>query len=216
MPYCDRCGAYIPDELSACLACGYDKDQETAKQAAAAAQAHREQEEKFAREEAEKRRAQRQAYERKWAEEELRRRQEEQEFRRRQAEQERRNREAEEAFSRRQQEAEARAESFVNSGRLHKIGNGAEQAVGKLIPALSYLGLLFLIPMIIGNDRFTKFHANQGLKLYIAGWILRGIGAIAWPIWAIGAVLKILLIITGIKNVLNGEEKPLPYIGNWF
>ena len=70
MPYCDRCGAYIPDELSACLACGYDKDQETAKQAAAAAQAHREQEEKFAREEAEKRRAQRQAYERSWAEEE--------------------------------------------------------------------------------------------------------------------------------------------------
>ena len=216
MPYCDRCGAYIPDELSACLACGYDKDQETARQAAAAAQAHREQEEKFAREEAEKRRAQRQAYEKTWAANEQRRRQEEQAFRRRQAEQDRRNREAEEQLYRRQQEAEARAESFVNSGRLHKLGDDAEQAAGKLVPALSYLGLLFLIPMIIGNDRFTKFHANQGMKLCIAGWILRAIGTFSWPVGVVGFILQILLIITGIKNVLNGEEKPLPYIGNWF
>ena len=24
MAYCKKCGAYIPDELTACLACGYD------------------------------------------------------------------------------------------------------------------------------------------------------------------------------------------------
>ena len=32
MNYCRRCGAYIPDGLSACVACGYDEARETGKQ----------------------------------------------------------------------------------------------------------------------------------------------------------------------------------------
>ena len=35
MPYCKSCGAYIPDGLTACLACGYD---DTVVQAGAASQ----------------------------------------------------------------------------------------------------------------------------------------------------------------------------------
>ena len=38
MAYCKKCGAYIPDGIGACLACGYD---ENAGKAAAAAEAER-------------------------------------------------------------------------------------------------------------------------------------------------------------------------------
>ena len=37
MAYCDKCGAYIPDGQTKCLACGYDEAEERAAQAAASA-----------------------------------------------------------------------------------------------------------------------------------------------------------------------------------
>ena len=36
MAYCDKCGAYIPDGQSKCLACGYDAEEEKRKAAAQA------------------------------------------------------------------------------------------------------------------------------------------------------------------------------------
>ncbi len=39
MAYCNKCGAYIPDGLTACLACGYDENlQEKEGERAAASQ----------------------------------------------------------------------------------------------------------------------------------------------------------------------------------
>ena len=38
MAYCKKCGAYIPDGLSACLACGYDEHVEKNREGVAAAQ----------------------------------------------------------------------------------------------------------------------------------------------------------------------------------
>ena len=37
MSYCKKCGAYIPDGLSACLACGYDETAQTKKDTGTAA-----------------------------------------------------------------------------------------------------------------------------------------------------------------------------------
>ncbi len=85
------------------------------------------------------------------------------------------------------------------------------------IAILSYLGILFLIPMLAAKKSdFAQYHAKQGLILFIAeiatmliawipfiGWL---IGFIAWIIWFI-------LSITGIINVVNGKKKPLPVIG---
>lgn len=88
-----------------------------------------------------------------------------------------------------------------------------------VIAILSYIGILFLIPMLAAKDNeFAQYHAKQGLVLFIAeiataliawipilGWI---IGLIAWITW-------LILAITGITNVLGGKKKPLPLIGKF-
>jgi len=86
-----------------------------------------------------------------------------------------------------------------------------------LTAVLSYLGILFLVPLLARKDNaFAQFHAKQGLVLFIAevatmmiawipfiGWF---VGFIAWIVW-------IALSIIGIMNVLGGKQAPLPIIG---
>ncbi|XOB41900.1 MAG: DUF4870 domain-containing protein [Candidatus Nealsonbacteria bacterium] len=88
-----------------------------------------------------------------------------------------------------------------------------------LIAILSYIGILFLIPLLAcKDDAFAQFHAKQGLVLFIAeiatsliawipiiGWF---IGFIAWIIW-------LVLSIIGIINVVSGKQVPLPIIGKF-
>lgn len=262
MAYCDRCGAYIPDGLTACLACGYDPDLDNQKsRQEAAAAALREQQEQKTREEAERRRAERQAYDKTWAEHERKRREQEQEFARRQ-------KEAEERRAREQREAEARRAREQRYGNVHvyvdadgtkrvQVGDNihvtvnadgsknvslgeetpdyeqpgadyrikfrdagrAEETISnigsKIMPILSYLGPLFLLPLLLGDDDFTKFHARQGLRLFIVSAILQGIGGIFGIGFAVG-IFSLIMTVIGIKNVLKGKREKLPYIGNLF
>ena len=86
-----------------------------------------------------------------------------------------------------------------------------------LLAILSYFGILFLIPMLAGKDNeFNVFHAKQGLVLFIAEIIT---AVFAWvPIigW-IGApllyIVWFIFFIIGIVNVLQGQKKELPLIG---
>ena len=88
-----------------------------------------------------------------------------------------------------------------------------------LTAILSYIGILFLIPLLACKDNaFAQFHAKQGLVLFIAeiatvmiswipviGWI---VGMICWIMW-------LVLSIIGIVNVLNGKKERLPVIGKF-
>lgn len=87
------------------------------------------------------------------------------------------------------------------------------KAGGKILPLISYLGPLCFIPLLIGSsDRFTHFHARQGLRLFIWSAILGFVGSFFSIGWAI-TFFQIIMAAIGIKNVINGEEKKLPYIG---
>lgn len=101
---------------------------------------------------------------------------------------------------------------ILNSEPVNKAEETIEKAGGKLLPLLSYLGPFCFIPLILGKDRFTNFHARQGLRLFIWGAILEALGSFFHVGWAIG-LFQVLMAIIGIKNVVNGEEKKLPYIG---
>lgn len=95
----------------------------------------------------------------------------------------------------------------------NRVEETIEKAGGKILPLLSYLGPLCLIPLLIGNsDGFTRFHARQGLRLFIWSAILEGLGTMFGIGWAVG-FFQVIMAIIGIKNVINGEEKKLPYIG---
>ena len=98
----------------------------------------------------------------------------------------------------------------------------------KLFSALGYVGLLFLIPLFAGKTEYTRFHANQGLVLFITdvvvGVAIGILSAILGLIPLLGFVLATIidgvlglalfvLMILGIVHAAQGEMKPLPIIG---
>ncbi len=84
----------------------------------------------------------------------------------------------------------------------------------RAITYLSYIGLLFLVPMLMKKEsKFAQFHAKQGLVLTI-GWF---IGVFLYPLAGLGFLVQLfvlILSIIGLINVNKGEMKDLPIIGN--
>lgn len=96
----------------------------------------------------------------------------------------------------------------------------------KVYGVLAYFGILFLVPLLAGKTEFSKFHANQGITLFIFDAIIGVItGVFVWiPIFGLivagimglaGLALFVFAII-GIVNAANGEMKPVPVVGNLF
>ncbi len=89
----------------------------------------------------------------------------------------------------------------------------------KLFAVLSYIWILFLIPLFLAKDsKFARFHANQGLILFILGTV---IGLLAAIIPFIGFIFWILdiavfvLAVLGIINAVKGQAKELPIVGKY-
>ena len=87
----------------------------------------------------------------------------------------------------------------------------------KAMGLLAYI--LFFIPLLAAKDSpFARYHANQGLVLFICGliasvvWIIPILGWIVAPILSI--VITVLAVI-GIINAVNGKAKELPIIGKY-
>lgn len=93
---------------------------------------------------------------------------------------------------------------------------GADKDIqeNKTIAYLSYLGILFLVPMLVKKEsKFAQFHAKQGLILTIA-WFL---GSFLYVFMGLGALIHLVLIIfsiMGLINVSKGEMKDLPVVGD--
>ena len=103
-------------------------------------------------------------------------------------------------------------------------------ANNRAVSYLSYLGFLFLIPLVTaGNSPFARFHANQGLVLFLFEIALGVLVSILSPIllmafWVVGAFLVVILqvvwllplifAIVGMLNVSRGYMIKLPIIGN--
>ena len=98
----------------------------------------------------------------------------------------------------------------------------------KVFGALGYVGILFLIPLLAGKTEFTRFHANQGLVLFLAdvvsGVAIGIVTAVLGMIPVLGVILSsvisgviglaiFVLMILGIVHAAQGEMKPLPVIG---
>ncbi len=202
MAYCKKCGAYIPDGQSRCLACGYD---ETAEAKKAEKKTNRSEGHAYAfdneelKAQLEKQRQAQKERSRKWAEEEQARRQ------------------AQKA----QQEQQARrqaqkAERYVNRGSTADTGRQRPTAVNnKVWAALSYLSVLFILPYLLcPDDGFARFHAKQGLVLFVFGVLADIVGAII-PIGWVFTLFRIFCIYKGMTNASAGREEPLPYIGRF-
>jgi len=185
MAYCKECGAYIPEGHSKCLACGYD-EKNAPKQSQAYDYKYEEPKSSagdFLREELEKQRRRQQENSRKWAETEKARR-------------------------------EKAGNSSYRSTDTKKYAAPANLSTNKILSALSYFGFLFVLPYIFcDKDDFAKFHAKQGMILFIAS-IIADIAASIFGLGWIVSIAKIYFIYKGVSNVLNGRKEELPYIGS--
>lgn len=102
-----------------------------------------------------------------------------------------------------------------------KVNEGAPQSpaptsnnidMTKLYAVLAYLGILFIIPLLLCKDsEFVRFHTNQGIVLFIAGVICAVVPIVGW----IASIGVLVLMVFGLINVSNGEMKELPVIGKF-
>ena len=87
----------------------------------------------------------------------------------------------------------------------------------KLMAALAYIGILVLIPIFAAKDsKFARFHANQGLVLFIIEAIAGALATAKVLGWLFGIVdfVCLILAIVGIVYAVQGKAKELPVIGN--
>ena len=218
MAYCDKCGAYIPDGQTKCLACGYDEAEERAAQAAASASASASADAgkyySFSNDELraklEEQRRKQQEQSRVWAEQERERRQREQD--RAQRERERMEHEREQQRRRaEEQTGTARSTGARSVNTIPSLGEGES----KVFAALSYASILFLLPYFLRrDDSFAMYHARQGLVLLIYGVLADILGTIPVIGWIFG-LFRIYCVFKGISNAVKGVKEPLPYIGKY-
>lgn len=91
----------------------------------------------------------------------------------------------------------------------------------KVMAILAYIGILFLIPLLAApQSQFARFHANQGLVLFIVDIILGVVVRICLFIPIVGLIISsvvglciFLLMVLGIVNAASGKGKELPLIG---
>lgn len=103
------------------------------------------------------------------------------------------------------------------------VSSEAEINDGKIFAFLAYLLTLvgFLIVILAKKEnKFAMYHAKQGLVLFIFEVIVYFVGGIipflGWfIILPVGGIFVLVLKIMGIVNSLNGQEKPLPIIGQF-
>ena len=91
------------------------------------------------------------------------------------------------------------------------LGDEQDAQQNKLWALLSYLGILFLIPLLAKKDsKFAQFNAKQGLLMFIIEFFV-------WiPVvgWLVGIALFFAWIIVVI-NVLQGKYWKIPVIGEY-
>ena len=83
-------------------------------------------------------------------------------------------------------------------------------ADNKLMAILAYVWILFLVPLFAApQSKFARYHANQGLLLFIVSIICGIIPILGWLL----EIATFILMIIGILNAANGKAKELPIIG---
>lgn len=111
--------------------------------------------------------------------------------------------------------------NFTNTPDATNQFDPADIEKNKTMAILSYLGFLFLVPLLAAKDSpFAKFHANQGLVLFIFDIIVTVVSTILGILPFIGWLISLLLyavvlvfVILGIINAAGGKAKQLPIIG---
>jgi uncharacterized membrane protein len=89
----------------------------------------------------------------------------------------------------------------------------------KIIAALSYIGILCLVPLLAKKDsKYCQEHGKQGLVLLLAVVAVMVVGWIPILGWIVGFFGSILLLIVGLIALIKclmGEFWEIPVIGQY-
>lgn len=128
------------------------------------------------------------------------------------------------------QDLNDKIQNFNNTKDYSAEFDPADIQANKVFALFSYIGFLFIVPLLgVPNSKFARFHANQGLILFIFNVvfniILSIISAVFKAIPFLGWVSVIIdifkyilsasLMIIGIVNTVEGKAKELPVIGKF-
>lgn len=208
MPYCSNCGAYIPDGETKCVSCGSVNYIGTG---ASSAYASAQSTDNAQWEDMQSSQKQKNA---EWA---------------KQAYEEYKNsgayKENETSYSKVNSTSShggTSSSSHTTSARTggtpsaKKSDGTVSHSTSKILAALSYISGLFVLPFFLApNDKFSRFHAKQGLLVFILSVIADIITKFAGLLGAVLSIFRIYLIIMGIRNVINDRMEELPYIGKY-
>ena len=107
--------------------------------------------------------------------------------------------------------------------------NTEDISLNNRLAVLSYLGIFFVIPgFLVKKSPYCKFHANQGLLLFLIGILLtvirsvirrplmmvRFLKPIVGLIFTLARLCLLALRIIGMIHAGKGEAKELPFIGS--
>ena len=85
----------------------------------------------------------------------------------------------------------------------------------RLLSAASYLGILFILPYLLApEDRFVRFHAKQGLLLFLFEVLAGILGEITGFGWILN-LFTLYCIYKGMTAALRGRLEELPLIGKY-
>lgn len=94
---------------------------------------------------------------------------------------------------------------------------------GKTMAIVAYITIFgLLIAFILNNEKknpFTAYHIRQSLGLGITGIalsIISYVPFVGWLISMLGSILLLVLWVLGLISALNGQEKPVPVLGEKF
>lgn len=90
-------------------------------------------------------------------------------------------------------------------------------ADNKLMAAISYLGILCLIPLLAKKDsKFAQEHGKQGLVLlitWIVVWVVGIVPVIGWIAGFLASIFLLIVNIIAFVKALMGEFWEIPLIG---
>ena len=106
--------------------------------------------------------------------------------------------------------------------KARRSSSGSDNS--KIVAVLAYflIGIIwYYLDKSVQNNSFVKYHVNQGIILLIFSFVWHIILNILHVVSYIWGVLYLLgfvpwiFVIIGIINVLNGDKKELPIIGQY-
>lgn len=108
------------------------------------------------------------------------------------------------------------------NNNIPEVSNSSQGVVseGKTTAIIAYITIIgLIIAFIMNNDKknsFAAYHIRQSLGIGLTGLALSVVAALpilGWIVSGLGGIFLFVLWIMGLISALNGQEKPVPLLG---